>query len=225
MISTRRAGATSLIGLILVSTAPLSIARAETGKLVPATKVFSFLEAFLKVPAAERARLKVSYALRRDGKPAPGIKAVLVEASGARTPLPMDGEGRFERTPTLAQLQAKAQIAFDVPAGDKFGVAMQLDPVLKPATDYDARELIATVAESNAAIRKAAGAMAMMAPQMEGLTFLKAESGTAVFPDGSTKPLPASAGAVIFEPNAFKGATRVRLGRTPAVIDYYDKKK
>ena len=222
---TRRAAVTSLIALAIVSAAPFSVARAETGKLVPATKVFSFLEAFLKVPAAERARIKVTYALRRDGKPAPGIKATLVEASGARTPLPMDGEGRFERTPTLAQLQAKAQVAFDVPADAKFGVAMLLDPVLKPAADYDARELVATVEDSNAAIRKAAGPMAMMAPQMDGLTFLKAESGVAMFPNGSTKPLPASAGTVIFEPDQFKGASRVRLAKVPSAVDYYDKKK
>lgn len=216
----RNVAASALTALVLVS-----VAHADTGKTAPATKVFTFLEAFLKVPPAERARIKVTYALRRDGKPAAGIKATLVEAGGARTSLPIDGQGRFERTPTLAQLQTKAQVAFDVPADAKLGTAMQLDPVLKPASDYDARELVATVEESNAVIRKAAGAMAMMAPQMEGLSFLKAESGVAVFPDGSTRPLPASAGAVTFEPSAFKGATRVRLAKTPAAVDYYDRKK
>jgi hypothetical protein len=220
MTLTRRAAAT-LIALALVATT----AQADTGKTAPATKVFTFLEAFLKIPPAERARIRVSYALRRDGKPATGVKATLVEASGARTLLPIDGEGRFERTPTLAQLQAKAQVAFDVPADTKFGTAMLLDPVLKPAAEYDARELVATVEESNAAIRKAAGPMAMMAPRMEGLSFLKAESGVALFPNGSTKPLPVAAGAVVFEPDAFKGATRVRLAKTPTVVDYYDKKK
>jgi hypothetical protein len=220
MTLSRRVVTSALAALALVS-----VAHADTAKTAPATKVFTFLEAFLKVPPAERARIKVTYALRRDGKPATGIKATLVEAGGARTPLPIDGEGRFERTPTLAQLQAKAQVAFDVPTDAKLGTAMQLDPVLKPAADYDARELVATVEESNAAIRKAAGALALAAPQMEGLSFLKAESGVAVFPDGSTRPLPASTGAVTFEPSAFKGATRVRLAKTPAVVDYYDRKK
>jgi hypothetical protein len=89
-----------------------------------------------------------------------GLKATLIEANGARTPLPIDGDGRFERTPTLAQLQAKAQVSFDVPADTKLGSTMLLDPVLKPAAEYDARELVATVEESNKAIRKAAGPMA-----------------------------------------------------------------
>jgi hypothetical protein len=127
--------------------------------------------------------------------------------------------------PTLAQLQAKAQLHLDVPATAKFGTAMLLDPVLKPAADYDARELGTTVEESNGAIRKAAGAMALMAPQMEGLSFQKAESGVAIFPNGSSRPLPSDAGAVVFEPDQFRGATRVRLAKTPTAVDYYDRKK
>jgi len=220
LILKRRA---ALAGLMLLALAPL--AHADTGKTVPATKVFPFLEAMLKVPPAERARIKVTYALRREGKPAAGVKATLIEASGARTPLPIDDKGRFERLPTLAQLQAKAQLNLDVPADAKFGTAMQLDPVLKPAAEYDARELVATVEESNSAIRKAAGAMALMAPQMTGLAFLKAESGVAVFPNGSSKPLPVNAGTVVFRPDDFKGASRVRLAKVPSAVDYYDKKK
>lgn len=215
-----------LAGLLILALAPLAPnAWADTGKTVPAGKVFPFLESMLKVPPAERARIKVTYALRSGGKPATGVKATLIEAGGARVPLPMDDQGRFERLPTLAQLQAKAQLNLDVPADAKFGTAMLLDPVLKPAAEYDARELIATVDESNSAIRKAAGAMALMAPQMTGLAFVKAESGVATFPNGSTKPLPVEAGTVVFRPDDFKGASRVRLAKTPTAVDYYDKKK
>lgn len=225
MILKRYAALAALTVLALGPLAPLSLAHADAGKTVPATKVFPFLEAMLKVPPAERARIKVTYALRRDGKPVTGVKATLIEAGGVRTPLPIDDQGRFQRLPTLAQLQAKAQLNLDVPADAKFGTAMLLDPVLKPTVEYDARELVATVEESNSAIRKAAGAMAPMAPQMEGLSFLKAESGVAVFPSGSTKPLPTQAGTVVFEPEQFKGASRVRLAKLPSAVDYYDKKK
>ena len=224
MILHRRAVASALASLALMSVIP-SAALAETGKIAPAGKVFAFLEAFLKVPAAERSRLKLSYALLREGKRAAGVKATLIEASGARTPLPIDGEGRFERIPTLAQLQAKAQVSFDVPADTKLGTTMLLDPALKPAAEYDARELVATVEESNRAIRKAAGAMALMAPQMDGLKFPGADSGVAIFPNGSSKPLPAGAGGVIFQPDQFKGASRVRLAKTPTAVDYYVAKK
>lgn len=213
----------ALTGLMILALAPL--AHADAGKTVPATKVFPYLESMLKLPPTERARIKVTYALRRAGKPAAGVKAALIETSGARTPLPIDDQGRFERLPTLAQLQGGAQLHLDVPADTKFGTAMLLDPVLKPSTDYDSRELVATVEESNSAIRKAAGAMALLAPQMEGLSFQKAESGVAVFPNGSSRPLPSDAGAVVFEPGQFKGATRVRLAKIPTAVDYYDRKK
>jgi hypothetical protein len=212
------------MSLAVASAIPFS-AQAEAGKIAPATKVFSFLEAFLKVPPAERSRIKLSYALMREGKRAVGVKATLIEANGVRTPLPIDGEGRFEHTPTLAQLQTKAQVSFEVPADTKLGSTMLLDPVLKPAAEYEARELVATVEDSNRAIRKAAGAMAMMAPQMDGLKFLAVDSGVAIFPNGSSKPLPANAGAVVFEPGQFKGASRIRLAKTPSAVDYYVKKK
>jgi hypothetical protein len=212
------------MSLALVSAIPFA-AMADAGKIAPATKVFSFLEAFLKVPPAERSRIKVTYALVREGKRASGVKATLIEANGARTPLPIDGEGRFERTPTLAQLQAKAQVSFDVPANAKLGSTMLLDPVLKPAAEYDARELVATVEDSNRAIRKAAGPMALMAPQMDGLKFATVDSGVAIFPNGSSKPLPVNAGAVVFEPGQFKGASRVRLAKAPSAVDYYVAKK
>jgi hypothetical protein len=221
----RRAALVGLMALALAPLGPISNAWADAGKIVPATKVFPFLEAMLKLPPTERARIKVTYALRRDGKPAAGVKAALIETNGARTPLPIDDQGRFERLPTLAQLQAKAQLHLDAPADAKFGTAMLLDPVLKASADYDSRELAATVEESNTAIRKAAGAMALMAPQMEGLAFKKAESGVAIFPNGSSRPLPSEAGTVVFEPGQFKGAARVRLAKTPTAVDYYDKKK
>ena len=218
----------ALAGLMILAFAPLvstSDAWADTGKTVPATKVFPFLESMLKVPPAERARIKVTYALRSGGKPATGIKATLIEAGGARIPLPMDDQGRFERLPTLAQLQAKAQLNLDVPANAKFGTAMLLDPVLKPAAEYDARELVATVDESNSAIRKAAGAMALMAPQMTGLAFKGATSGQVIFPNGSTQPLPTDGGAVVYRLGQYKGAARVRLAKTPSLVDFHDKKK
>lgn len=224
MSPNRRTVASALTSLALAAAIPVA-ARADDGKVAPATKVFSFLEAFLKVPAAERSRIKLTYALMREGKRATGVKATLIEANGVRTPLPIDSEGRFERTPNLAQLRGKAQVGFDVPADTKLSSTMMLDPALKPAAEYDARELVVTVEDSNKAIRKAAGPMALMAPQMDGLKFLAVESGVALFPNGSSKPLPAGAGGVVFEPDLFKGASRVRLAKTPSAVDYYVRKK
>ncbi|MFT4252113.1 MAG: hypothetical protein QM608_06495, partial [Caulobacter sp.] len=89
----------ALVAAAFLTLAAGSVALAQGSKIAPADKVFSYLESFLKVPAQDRSRTRVVYGLTRDGKPAAGLKATLVEASGARTPLPINAEGRFERLP------------------------------------------------------------------------------------------------------------------------------
>jgi hypothetical protein len=208
-----------LVGALAIATPALA------EKPAPATKVLPFLDKFLKVPSAERSRLKVTYAVRRDGKPIPNLKATLVEAGGARSPMPINADGYFERLPTLAQLQAGAILAFDVPEDTKLGSAMNIGTQLKPATEYDVKELAATVGEANAVIGKAAGPMAMMAPKMSGVTFPGAESGVAVFDDGHAQPLPEVRETPYFRPADFKGAVRVKLTKSPTKVALYEGKK
>jgi hypothetical protein len=208
-----------LVGALAIATPALA------EKTAPANKVLPFLDKFLKVPPAERSRLKLSYALRRDGKPVPNLKATLIEAGGARSPLPIGAEGFFERLPTLAQLDAGASVSFDVPEDTKLGTAMIFGTQLKPATDYDAKELVATVNEANTVIGKAAGPLAMMAPKMSGVAFPKAESGVAVFADGHTLPLPQAQEVPYFRPADFKGAVRVKLTKSPTKVGFYQGKK
>ncbi|WP_297506694.1 hypothetical protein [uncultured Caulobacter sp.] len=194
-------------------------------KTAPAGKVFMFLDKFLKVPSAERARMKLAYAVRRDGRPLPNVTATLVEKNGARTPLPVNADGYFERLPTLPQLAGEADVVFDVPSDWKLGTAIDIRPQLNPAADYDARELVATVDESNRAIGKAAGALSFMAPKMTGLIFPKAESGTVIFADGRSAPLPQVKDAPYFRPADHQGAVRVKLTKTPTKVGFYDGKK
>ena len=215
----------SKLALILAATVLAVANPAFAEKSAEATKVLPFLDKFLKVPAAERTRLKLTYAVRHEGKMLPDLKATLVERSGARTPLPVDAEGYFQRLPTLAQLEGDPAIVFDVPVGWKMGTSMNIGTTLKPAQDYDARELGATVTEANAVIGKAAGVMAMMAPKMTGIVFPKAESGVVTYPGGRTAPLPEAEGAPYFRPADHKGAVRVKLTKSPTKVAFYDGKK
>ena len=210
-----------LAAAVLASTAGPAFAE----KSVEATRALPFLDKFLKVPPAQRSRLKLSYAVRHDGKPQPDLRAVLVERGGARTPLPVDEEGYFERLPTLAQLEADPAIVFDVPVGWKMSTMMTFGTQLKPAQDYDARELAATVAEANTVIGKAAGIAALMAPKMTGVIFPKAVSGSVVFADGHSAPLPKTNEFPYFRPADHQGAVRVKLTRTPTKVAFYDGKK
>ncbi|USQ94365.1 DUF2987 domain-containing protein [Caulobacter sp. RL271] len=210
-----------LAGAVLAATAGPAFAE----KSAQATKVLPFLDKFLKVPPAERSRLKLAYAVRHDGQMLPNLKAALVERGGARTPLPVDGEGYFERLPTLAQLEGDPAIVFDVPEGWKMGTMMTFGTQLKPAQDYDARELAATVAEANTVIGKAAGVAAFMAPKMTGVVFPKAESGVVVFANGRSAPLPKAQEFPYFRPADHQGAVRVKLTRSPTKVAFYDGKK
>jgi hypothetical protein len=194
-------------------------------KSVPANKVLPFLDKFLKVPPAERSRVRLTYAVRHDGQPMPNLKATLVEKNGARTPLPVNADGYFDHLPTLAQLDGDPVITFDVPPDFKMGAAMNFGTQLKPAAEYDVRELAATVDEANSVIGKAAGPMAIMAPKMSGVAFPKADSGVVVFADGRTQPLPEAKETPYFRPVDFKGAVRVKLTKTPTKVGLYDGKK
>jgi hypothetical protein len=219
----RRVAGALVVGLAAAVMAVAGPAAAE--KVVPATKVMPYLDKFLRVPPTERSRMKLSYAVLRDGKRMPNLKAALVEPGGARTPLPLSDDGVFERLPTLAQLEKGANIAFDVPADQKLGSAMDIAPQLKPAGEYDVRDLAATVDEANAVIGRTAGVMAFMAPKLSGIAFPKAEGGMVMFADGRAQPLPLIRSGPYFRPADFKGAVRVKLTKTPSTVAFYSGKK
>lgn len=207
---------------VAASLACAPVAQAQEVQNVPAAKLFPYLEAFLKVPSQDRKQVKVSYRLRSAGNLP--IQATLVDG-GARTPLVTDEAGVFTRLPTLAQLQAKPSVELKAAKGAKFSLNMSFMPVLRSATEYEARELIGIVEEGNAVIGKAAGVFALAAPKMTGIEFPKAESGVAVFGDGHTEPLPLDSGTPVFRPDQMKGAVKVRLAKTPAAPDFNSKKK
>lgn len=211
--------------LILAMALAAAATPALAEKTAPADKVLPYLEKFLKVPPGDRSRVKLSYALRHEGKPAANLKVTLVEKSGARTALPVNAEGYFERLPTATQLQGDPTLVFDVPADWKMGTVLDFGTQLKPAAEYDVRELAATVDEANGLIGRLAGVASFMAPKMSGITFLKAEGGVVVFADGHTAPLPEAKEMPYFRPDDHKGAVRVKLTKTPTKVAFYVGKK
>ncbi|PXA89982.1 hypothetical protein DMC25_08550 [Caulobacter sp. D4A] len=215
----------TLVAAAVLTLAAGSVALAQGNKVAPADKVFGYLENFLKVPAQERSRTRVAYRVTRDGKPAEGLKAMLVDAGGARTPLPISADGRFERLPTLAQLQGGAKVEFDAPADAKFGSTLIIEPVLKPAAEYEAGELKVVLDSTNGVIGRAAGPMAMLAPKMTGFSFPGASGGVVVGADGKTQALPLAGKAPIYRLSDFKGATRIRLSGTPSQVRFIQSKK
>lgn len=211
------------LGLALIAAATPASARE---KIIPAEKLFPYLDRFMKVPAQERSRMRLRYLLRSEGKPMGGVKVSLLEANGATTVLPVGEDGEFDRLPTLAQLNSKARVVVDVPADKKFSISMMPAPVLKLAQEYDARELALTVLESNAAMRKAAGpGLSLMVPKLPGIGFIGAQGGQVVYGDGRNAALDIVGGVPVFYPEAHKGAARVKLSRAPTRVAFDDGKK
>jgi hypothetical protein len=213
------------IGLVAAALMAAIATPALAEKVGPAAKAFPYLEKFLKVPAGERSRVRLGYALSLDDKPLANLKATLIEANGVRTPLPVSASGAFERLPTLAQLEDGAKLSLDLPEDAKVSTALNFGTQLNPATEYDVRELTATVTEANMVIGKAAGPLSLMAPKMTGISFVKAVGGVAVFADGHTQPLPQIKETPYFRTEDFKGAVRVKLTKSPTKVGFYDRKK
>lgn len=192
-------------------------------KMVELGKVFPYLDAFLKIPPAERSRVKVGYALLRDGKPAAGVQAWIVSPGGQRAPIGISADGRFLRLPTLGELTNGSKIAFNMDEGVKMGIRMDLGPAAHPAQEMDARELTTSVNEANTVIKKAAGPMGLVAPKMAQIVFIGAPSGVAVMADGRTAPLATVRGQASFVPATTPGAVKVRLVKAPARLAFSPK--
>ena len=217
---TKRAALALALSLATLATSPVQAAEL----VVPTAKAFPFLETFLKLPPRDKTRFRLTYAPRFDGKPFVGQKATLIDANGARTVIPIGADGFYERTPSLAQLSG-ARVIFDAPAGAKFATTMSFVTTLQPETDYEVKDLVATVEETNSVIRRQAGPAAMLAPKMGGVAFVKAMGGVAVFADGATRPLPQVKETPYFRAEEFPGAVRVKLTKLPTKVGFYPKKK
>jgi len=186
-------------------------------RLVDAGKVFALLDKFYAMPPADRSLLAVRYTVMRDGKPAPDLHAVLV-VGGRRIPIPVAPDGTVGRLPTPAELAAHAEVAIDAPPAFKFASRLSLDTSIPPASELSAATCAQAIGEANAAVRRAAGVMAMLAPKIKAVTFVGAGSGVAVLADGRTVALPLIGAAPAYDPDAIKSAKTIRLARTPALI-------
>lgn len=185
------------------------------------SQVFVFLDNFLRLPAADRARLKVSYYLtQKGGAPARGVTAVVVDKDGTRTPIPISADGRFEKLPTLKQLLDKSKIIFEGPQKAGYSVRIGLVWAEKPGAQMDAAKVAACLATTNAIVKKAAGAFGVAAPKMIQVAFPGAAAGSAVLANGQTVTLPMFKGSPAFNPTVLAGAKTLKFDRSPARMEF-----
>lgn len=205
----------SAAAAVAVSTLAAGPASAA-GKSVDAKKVFPYLDAYLKLPAAERSRFRLTYLFLRDGKPL--AAPVWLVDGAARTAISLRADGAATRLPTLAQLDS-AKVQIDVDEGVKLGVHMVMEPTMAPAADLDARELAAAYAQCATGIKKSLGILAMAMPKLQGLEFPGVPSGEAELADGRRVPLPVVKGVVGFSPAAMPTAKTLHFPKAPSRIE------
>jgi hypothetical protein len=184
------------------------------------SKVFVFLDNFLRLSPSERARLKVSFYLTQNGQPPKGVKAWMIDKDGARTDVPIAADGRFEREPSLKQLLEKSRIIFE--GQDKSGYSVRIGLVwaARPALEMNARQVASCLADANAIVKKAAGKFGMVAPRMVQVAFPGGVSGSAVMADGRAVPLPMFKGSPAFNPSAMEDADILRFAKLPWRMEF-----
>ncbi|WP_411289104.1 hypothetical protein [Phenylobacterium sp.] len=189
---------------------------AAADKLADVKKALPLLDAYLKLPPAERSRFTVAYYMRQDGKP---LTAPLwLVDGGERTALPLRADGRLERLPTLAQYQ-RGKVQVGVEEKTKISISMMVEPVAPPAAAMEARELNLALAQAAAGARKAAGILAAAMPKLQTVSFRDVASGEVEFLDGRRAPLPRVKGVVTYNPANTPGAKTLFFPKVPSRID------
>ena len=194
----------------------IALPSAASEKLVDPKKAFSYLEAYLKLPAAERSRFKTTYTFHIGAQPL--TAPVWLVEGDKRTQLPLAADGQVLRLPTLAQLQT-AKLQIGVPDGTKLACTIGIEPLLRPAAEIDARELTAALAQAAVGVKKAAGILAMAMPKLTQIAFPGVISGEVVMADGKRAPLPLVKGIPSFNPTDFPTARTLRFPKAPSKLD------
>lgn len=202
--------------LIVLGALALATPALAAPKVVDAKKVFPYLDAYLKLPPADRSRFRLAYAFGRDGKPL--TAAVWLIDGAQRQPVPLRADGRAERLPTLVQID-RAKVQVDVDSSVKMSTNMTIEPTVSPAAELDAKDLAASLAQAQAGMRKALGVMALAMPKLEGVRFHGVASGEIELSDGRRVALPVVGGFPFFTPSAQPNARRLRFPKVPSRIE------
>lgn len=207
-------------GLILSAAAfaalPAAAFAADKKKPPPAAKkVFPYYDLYLGIPAAERTRFVMNYYLRLNGKPTTDQALYVVMPNGTRTLLTQAPDGRITRMPTLAELKDGVIDADERKESDKYSLEMQLQPVVRLGETVSAADLVASLDQCNAAIKKKMGLIGFAVPKMEQVLFAGAGSGQAVLAGGKTAPLPAFKGMPFYRPAEMAGAQSLKFAKVP----------
>jgi hypothetical protein len=215
--------------LALMAAAAATPGAALAGPFLPIDKVFPYLTAYLGLPVGDRSHFYLAYRAYRDKHPVSDVKATIVGANGARTPIGFDRQGMVvSRLPDLAELKSGAQVSIE---SAPFQLGPELRCALSPSTRIEVVELNLALAQVNKDVGKFAGALALVLPKFTAAYFPDAGGAQALMADGKAQPLPTitvpQLGAVAYiEPAAMSAARSVVFAKPPSrvVLSFHPKK-
>jgi beta-lactamase regulating signal transducer with metallopeptidase domain len=216
-----RAGAALAGAVALLPLAALGlVANADLRqRVVPAEKLFPYLQLYYSFPAPDRSKVVLDYILTLDGKPATGL-GFLLNAGDRSEPLRLDADGKVERLPSAADLAAHAVVMVRAPAGQhNLIVTPSLHTSIPPAREISAADCAQAIAQVTAGSRKIKGLLGFLVSRTRAVTFPGAGVGIAILADGRTVPLPLLHGAPAYDPAVIRSAKLIRLARMPLLVD------
>lgn len=204
-----------ILSVAAFAAAPALARAADKPELIPLKKIFPYYDLFLGIPVAERTKFTLAYYLRVNGKPG-AATLWMVGPGGSRRGLTSGPDGRFTTLPSLADFKAGAQIDADKKNTDKYGVAMEMQPLVRMDEVVPASALRESLEQCNTAIRKRAGVIGFAVPKLEQVIFVGAGSGQAVLAGGKTVALPEFKGMPFYRPGALPDVQTLKFAKTPS---------
>jgi hypothetical protein len=208
-----------LLAALVAALATPTLAETQT---VEIGKAFPYLENYLKLPPAQRDRFRVAYRFMTPNGPAV-VRLWLLEG-GRQIPVPISSDGLIERLPSLAQLTARTKVQVETPTGQKTAMALLLEPILAPAAELRAADLVAALTQAAAGAKKVGGLVGFAIPKMDRVRFVGAQAGEVVYADGRRAALPVVKGDPVFDPAAWKAVASLRFGRAARRIEIQSSK-
>ena len=195
--------------------------KAEAEKTYRLADVMPHYDKFLELKPEERDSFRLLYRLKsKNGGPLP--KVTLQSASGP-IPLPLTPDNALAVPEAL--YRENPVLVVEGPRG-QMSLSLTMEPVLPPVLDLPVELIKESMTETNKAISKYAGAAALFAPKMQGIT-LKLPANAAApsvrNKDGSLVALKADKeGLFEFRPSKFRKAEAVVLSASPLKVEFVD---
>ena len=132
----------------------------------------SRIDKFYAIPPAERDKLQLYVKIVPKNKAIRRDQLTLTVLDGSeRQSLPILAHGRFNLVPNQKWLNDDAKTLISLPASEKAGFGMDMLTPLPDGSQWHYTQVMSSVAQSNAAIKKMAGALSLFAPTIKVVVF------------------------------------------------------